>query len=87
MFCIVNNIVVGIVTHIVVCCTILYTIQNMILSYCHIAIVVAILYVLCNIAYNIAKVWFADAEPGLPAGGAAASCRVFRVASNLNAQQ
>ena len=32
----------------------------MILSHCHIVIVVAIFYVLSNIVDNIARVWFAD---------------------------
>jgi hypothetical protein len=62
MFCIVNNIVVCIVHHIVVFLTILWTIQNKILSYCHIVSIVTILHILSCIVNNIAKDWFADAR-------------------------
>ena len=62
MFCIVNNIVIGIAHNIVVSLTILVTIQNIVLSYCHIVIIVAILDILSCIVNNIARVWFADAD-------------------------
>ncbi len=61
MFCIVNNIVFGIVHNIVVFLTKLLTIQNSILSYCHIVNIVTILHILSCIVSNTARDWFADA--------------------------
>jgi hypothetical protein len=60
MFCTVNNIVIDIINNIVVSFTILLTIQNIILSYCHIVNIVTILHILSCIVNNIARGWFAD---------------------------
>jgi hypothetical protein len=70
MFCIVNNIDVGIVNNNVVFLTILLTIQKMVLSYCHIVVIDTILYILSCTGNSIARDWVTvlPADDGPPAG-------------------